>query len=446
MKRFLMILLALSVLLACVPTPEEEAVVNKADGRVSEVIAQNGVGFSTDEYRISMPATWTAAPEGHGGTVETVIDARIVFPDVTRIPTLELLPTGITPEAVYAFCEAIAPGSRLMRIPVDEFGMARRTRTQVLAEIEANNDRIEHAAELLPDVEESERIEYRRALEQANAELMQEYASLPEDEAPTPADVAALKADGFQGEVGLFDANGTQIAFLTLIFDSGGAQREQMHMRVADWSKTGTPIEAEDAVAQTLRILEALGCADRYAVESLQEGKTIVTVNCTPTYGGVGYLSGGDNDWTGDYIAFDPEDSFSISFDKTSGVATNASWCGSAKVLREASENTELMPIARIEAQAIKDLDYLHAWENDNVQGRTITVQELRFGYKRVKMPGGKRMLLPAWAVVGAITDRGTTTDLDTGEVNAFNHTTYEGTLLILNALDGSLIGSTTIE
>ena len=56
------------------------------------------------------------------------------------------------------------------------------------------------------------------------------------------------------------------------------------------------------------------------------------------------------------------------------------------------------------------------------------------------------QLLVPAWAVIGVVTDSGFSTDIDTGDICAFNNKTMEGPLLILNAADGTLIGRAAVE
>lgn len=52
-----------------------------------------------------------------------------------------------------------------------------------------------------------------------------------------------------------------------------------------------------------------------------------------------------------------------------------------------------------------------------------------------------RRLLVPAWTVEGIVTDRGEVSDANTGAAEPFTEET-RGMLLILNAIDGSLIES----
>ena len=67
MKRLLVILFALALLLACVPTPEEEFVVNKSDGTIEEIIhataAPDGDVIEALSGETKAPAQETTAPE-----------------------------------------------------------------------------------------------------------------------------------------------------------------------------------------------------------------------------------------------------------------------------------------------------------------------------------------------------------------------------------------------
>jgi hypothetical protein len=111
------------------------------------------------------------------------------------------------------------------------------------------------------------------------------------------------------------------------------------------------------------------------------------------------------------------------------------------------TEDTALLPLHEVQSLVRKDLGFLLSWANENIRNRQVNIQELRFGYKRIRTPNEQGWLLvPACAVVGTVTDSGFSTDLDTGEIIAFNNKTKEGTLLILNAADGTLIGTANME
>ena len=94
MKRFCLLLLCLA-LLACVPTPEQEFVMNKTEGRLEGLIDEDAVDAYASEGETASLRSRLGAPERvsdslsgriWGGTLEVVFDADVELPDVSRVP------------------------------------------------------------------------------------------------------------------------------------------------------------------------------------------------------------------------------------------------------------------------------------------------------------------------------------------------------------------------
>ncbi|MBR4905836.1 MAG: hypothetical protein IKZ44_03200 [Clostridia bacterium] len=95
MKRIAILLLAVLLLAACVPTPEEEIVANKAEGRLEDLIDTDAVEAYAleDEARslrslLGAPETVQEELSSHvwGGTLHIDIDATVEIPDVSAFP------------------------------------------------------------------------------------------------------------------------------------------------------------------------------------------------------------------------------------------------------------------------------------------------------------------------------------------------------------------------
>ena len=91
-KLFVLLLTALLLLAACQPTPAEEVVVNKAEGRLEELIVAEPEASPAPERtvreRVGAPETVTEDLSGHvyGGQLTIHIDGPVVVPEVTRVP------------------------------------------------------------------------------------------------------------------------------------------------------------------------------------------------------------------------------------------------------------------------------------------------------------------------------------------------------------------------
>lgn len=95
MKRMAALLLCLGLLAACVPTPEQEIVANKADGRLEGLIEEDAVEAYAPESESRSLKTRLGAPDTvreeltgkvWGGTMHVNIDAAVEVPDVSTVP------------------------------------------------------------------------------------------------------------------------------------------------------------------------------------------------------------------------------------------------------------------------------------------------------------------------------------------------------------------------
>ena len=203
----------------------------------------------------------------------------------------------------------------------------------------------------------------------------------------------------------------------------------------------------EEAEAWARSLLDALGYGNKYGLEKAYESSATITLIFGPLVDGVGYLSGCEAENEYDWAAFAPEECFEVTVDKDVKKLCVLSWVGRSELRRQVTEDTALLPLHEVQSLVEKDLDFLLSWTNENIRSRQVNIQELRFGYKRIRTPNEQGWLLvPAWAVVGTVTESGFSTDTDTGEILAFNNKAKEGTLLILNAADGTMIGTTNLE
>ncbi len=127
MKRIMILCLSLTLLLACVPTPEQEVVFNKGDGTIEDVIEskpvmdyavqspsagaeQSAAEEPADEQpeaavntladAIGAPERCTDAFENkvYGGTLKVEIDADVEIPNVSKVPVYTVQVKTFTPE------------------------------------------------------------------------------------------------------------------------------------------------------------------------------------------------------------------------------------------------------------------------------------------------------------------------------------------------------------
>ena len=104
MKRFFCLLLCLLTLIACQPTPTEDVVANKAEGRLEELIVEAPEESAPPEWtvkqRVGAPERVEEELSGHvyGGELSVKIDAAVSVPEVTKVPVYTVRFMTFSPE------------------------------------------------------------------------------------------------------------------------------------------------------------------------------------------------------------------------------------------------------------------------------------------------------------------------------------------------------------
>ncbi len=117
-KRAISILItALLLLCACQPTPEEEAVVNKADQQqmLSNAEKQDERMEIVDLYeRLGAPKEYKTSLSGTEGRLQVEVDAKVILPE-GELPIIRVEPIGFTKSDVLGFAdELLPPGSEFV--------------------------------------------------------------------------------------------------------------------------------------------------------------------------------------------------------------------------------------------------------------------------------------------------------------------------------------------
>lgn len=131
MKRVIILCLICTLLLACVPTPTEEVVLNKTEGRLEAAITETTLvpAYETEQVELQTGGTEPEAPQGsdpqptdeptgtlraalsapehytdavenkvYGGTLTVQIDADVEIPNVSAVPVFTVRDRAFTPE------------------------------------------------------------------------------------------------------------------------------------------------------------------------------------------------------------------------------------------------------------------------------------------------------------------------------------------------------------
>ena len=172
MKRIIILCLSLALLLACVPTPEEDAVISKKEESTVQIQTLDHDSVLTD-YRNTITEN------------RVVIDysAKVEMPDSNTLPSYQLLPGAFTEEQVFAFIKALFGDE-----PIYEPGEP--TKLELYKELLIALEKLEEV-KANPDVYEGGTAEYQRVAD----ELQQAYNAAPDVDSLKPKAMELAKSD-----------------------------------------------------------------------------------------------------------------------------------------------------------------------------------------------------------------------------------------------------------
>ena len=109
MKRILIVFVSLALLLACVPTPDKEAVINRTDSKLEQSVKAPAV----DAYLYEAPARWeeTYIPRNR----EIRFSADVEVPTAEQFPIVTIRQHLLTADDVMTVLAALCPGEWIMR-------------------------------------------------------------------------------------------------------------------------------------------------------------------------------------------------------------------------------------------------------------------------------------------------------------------------------------------
>ena len=481
-KRIFIILIAsLLLLCACQPTPDEDAVVNKAEGRLDELIVDAGplplyqteppkaspapteAHASPDASDVSEPTPETppltlqnavSAPEhvtrsfsgrAVGDVLTVEIDAAVDVPNVTRVPVFTVrigTPTGEKQKGMLRFLLGEGPYFRPANVE--------RLALENLIEYEKN---YVNALEAKPYGEEppyEDMIEARLA---AIQEMSLQLATLPADSQWEEA-----KADPGMHSIGLMNRNhavlemhqgqdGNAVIAYTA-YEQAVFIAPMAYMRAAHSARERSALQAAGTFANGLGITDTkalgLNCADEerrlfwHTQSGVEDG--IYRVSLVPVYAGIPCYSytryyGSDTGRSAakaepDYAWNPPQETISaVVQDDT---VTRLDWQYPCEIVTMDNANVSLQPFDEIMETFQKQV-FMNVYLDKGCP-ETMHVTDIRFSYLRMKKQNSEDFyLLPVWDFLGYCTDAETDDPL--------SRSWYDNqSFLTINAIDGSII------
>lgn len=449
MKR-LLILTLVFLLLACVPTPKTDSVVNKNEHSIKEPLSASAAA----PYRYEAPTHWTEMIEMR--RLSIVIDADVVTPDTDRYPLQTIKRHSFTGEDVWNLLNACFSGPFLLR-----------ENMYSMEEIETDI-RMELRGDVIDSDEDTGEVTWAPPTEDTETlvELRARLALCPAEDTFMPFDPNALtyrnepyvirSGDGTLLYLN-FRKNAVEISTLRngQIQDAhtvwnGGFYGEPWH-RTLDHI-TVTNASAEDTVNAALT---SAGLSEQFGIGLCEKGRLAHAIVDAPYYetlsegyilyvsrNGGGYMpvpkGGGRFEEDSKSALFEPpsEDSYTKSWQQDwieiyvseSGIG-HIGWYDPNELVAVANENVELLPFAEIQAHIRDDLRYSYAWTDEkNVGMAELHVKRIVLSCAIARIPNNpdEAALVPAWVVIYS--------DARREAVNAHDR------LMLINAIDGSYL------
>ena len=452
MKR-LIVLLLLCLLAACVPTPEEDFVVNKADGMLEDVIHASSAPASSDLMTFDPSAPPAGGePQPSKIPMQTIawtdsfsIAAAMDRLDVTVDADVQTPESGTAPVYRFDFAPpdpASASALVSLFLGVGRVYLAERTKTKSF--YRAEMERIVSEKEREPD--ERSREEWDRLLQQAS----QAYADAPEDVSPVLWDggfdgAFDLMAEKTDGTYRYLSANERSILYADAIEtpntvpghnpkSAPETQEERDAYDLAMRALSSLHIDAElAALYPTDAMIRAFGTRmiDGYFLYFYPKyGGLPATLDASSrTFHGFDNAeeaAGGASsvDYT---MPYEPE---TIEFLISNGEIVRFRYMRPAHILRTENEAAQILPFSKVQ-----ELFNSYIGKTTFVQkGEPLTlhVHTVRLTMQRCPIENSTTefYLLPAWEFLASVDSGNASTDEDLKNV----------CVLRINALDGSIM------
>lgn len=442
MKRMLVILLALVVLAACVPTPEEEYVIGKTLDRSESSEAVPGA----DALREALTSCQETVAIDKGALSKINFDAVLENMDVASAPIYPLTPVSFDAETVDRLVRALVPDARIA------VGEGKMTLADIEQEIAATLNHINNV-DTMTFESEADKAQYLAEEQEILSELQDAYRKAQGTQIAM-TDAAALVTQE-KVDFTLLDASDHAVAQgrITCGIEAGDPRSSLCHI----WRTDDLSPELGEQDAEALQPLceaflrsagidgFAFGGSERRGdqMRQMYYSRTFPDLPYSAAYGitslqwrdfGIGELFT-EPGWSDEAICLLCKNGRVISVD----------WCSKSEI-GSAGRDVSILSFEELKPKIINGLTYQWSIPYDKwEQSHRIVISRVQIGYKRVPVYGatGQYQLIPTCTVIGGIVQKYQTTE-DAGQRILDENLEWfeeECVLLVLNATDGSIVG-----
>lgn len=420
MKRIMILCLALALLLACQPTPEEQPA--------------DAVSFAA--FRDSLPAHWSESLSA--GVAEITIDAALTVPDVDAIDVYAAHRTVGSLDLLNRFLTFFVD-TPVCTVPAqDAYGTPLKTKTELEAEMQDVRNRIDRVCENNPDFTEEERAEY---VAMQNAELdalAKAYADAPDQSESVVSDPGAALSEQSYAQVRVYAENDALLrAILNLNAKGGGFTIEGM--RTDNRAVSEAPVSSAAIARETAdRLIAGADLSDEYVYAGSSEGTGGISVYYVRMIHGIPFSHS---------VVCNTEEVFNTGFSQEyirfcffrDGTAlSELDVTGVYEIDGVETKDCSLLSFAEIAQSARGALNAHLSWQPENVLHTEMTVTGAQLGYRLIRKPNTKDsfLIVPVWSILGTVLNE---IDLNGTSVTD-NVRLSNDVILVMNAMDGFLI------
>ena len=464
MKRIITLFFAVLLFIACVPTPEEEIVINKVEGKLEETI---GNAAPVEEYTVSdeggtasaeasQPACTLKSALGvpehlndacsgvvYGGTMDVLIDADVDVPNVSAVPVCRVALGAFSAEEKERTAKSLLGDGPYIR------------RSNHRASAESNLRRYQawlNALETKPYGANVDDTELREWLNDWIEAYQKSYRDMDDPVTETPWNGSFANADGrvTNADGHTFQWMETQSKFCQI-----GYQQEDNPWYLEEYYRLSPRTDAErEADAAARAFLKEMHTTDvqlkgvavpdeswriYFGTETGFDNGTVL-LRYLPVYGGIPVYPwetyhGTDNGQQAANVDFDYNaEQESIYVVVENGAVTYVDWTCPVHVLGVENENVPLLPFEKI-LEIFKQQVFMNIYIGKDYLGNDthteMHITEIHFSYMRVRKPNEEGYwLLPVWDFRG----------YETKWADRIDSWWDDFSILTINAVDGSII------
>ena len=472
MKRIIVLLLV-TLLFACVPTPEEDAVVNKNDG----VLQQAVYATPLPEQRYEAPDALHLDAFG-SDSYRIEVDAEVIVPDTLRYPVVEIAQNPLSIEQARDYMRRLTFGEPIYTYENE----VPQTRADILKRITSIQEALTNPEEHYAHLNEAER---QRAVEelQTDLEMWQEaYRNAPDEFAPTEIDIDRIAYDPYGQITGEVHAASERDRGIFITVTDSSIEYNNM----LDWEDgvafdfdytsdftdlRGVTISKDEAIRKAEAFLESVGItgfAVSYVAAGYDDGpfenagytemQQSYVIWFTPSIQGVTTTYRNDfydYDLWGEPEALDERQYAPLMWYEYIRMQVRDDgveflyWANPSKMTATLNENVALLPFDEIVDRFVQQIQYhstpIQSDRSQEIKRRTVHIDRIVLGMMQVRKKNYPDIIqmIPTWTFFGTAEIEykepfrdprtGEQRTVETVEIPAYSY-------LILNAIDGSEI------